>query len=364
METHGRERRHKYFTVANYRKLVAHEELDKNSAGYADIDLENVGGFLPVSAERFYDTDDALIRYTDAFNDNNKSPTRKPKRPPKNPILPDGKAKRGRPRKNPTNDEQNPLTEPVRKGKRRRGDMGDTDTHAFPTEIIEDPVKKRPRFAKPPELEEQTCKPSGFCFPPPLSNPLRRLPFSAPKRGKGRRLKLKDPNNVSKVPKDSVPTLKKCEGPGEVDKVSQVLENSGMQNQLSTFGDSSTGRTRTRGRGRHGSEPPLPTPILDNIASLVPVPQAGDMPAPSEGSVETNPAVENIQDTAKSAPSHIETLDLDPSIVSSSSWICRSNFECHRSTQGFMKTKSQILQQKTLLGPLHALQHQLLVPAE
>jgi transcription factor C subunit 3 len=144
--------------VANYRKLVAQEELDKNSAGYADIDLDNVGGFLPVSAECFYNSENALIQYMGAFNDNDKSRARNPKKPPKNPILPDGKTKRGRPRKNPANDEETPLTEPLQKGKRKRRDVG--DTHIFPTETIEEPMKKRPRLIEPSVLEEQTRKPT------------------------------------------------------------------------------------------------------------------------------------------------------------------------------------------------------------
>ena len=164
METRGRERRHRYFTVANYRKLVAQEELDKNSAGYADIDLENVGGFLPVSTESFYDTEDTVIRYTDAFNNDNKSLSQKPKKPPKNPILLDGKAKRGRPRKNPAHYVETPLTESVQKGKRKRGDVSDTDTHGFPAETIEEPMKKRPHLTEPLGPEEQTCKLSGSCF--------------------------------------------------------------------------------------------------------------------------------------------------------------------------------------------------------
>jgi hypothetical protein len=149
---------------------------------------------------------------------------------------------------------------------------------------------------------------------------------------------LGDPDSVSKAP---VPTPKKRGGPGGADKVAQALENSGIQNQLSTFEDGlsgdivvnrqdpkeTAGRTRTRQRGRHCSKPPPTPPILNNTASLIPIHPAGDMIAPSEGSVETNPVVENIQDeVTESVPSHVQTLDLDTSIpVSSLSWICRSN---------------------------------------
>jgi hypothetical protein len=158
METHGRERRHRYFTVSNYRKLVAQEELDKNCAGYADIDLDNVGGFLPISTDLFYDTENSLVQYLDAFNDNDRTRGKKPKKPTKNPILPDGKTKRGRPRKNPANDGETLCTESIQNNKRKRGEVADTSTHGFPTETPDEPTKKRPRLRS--EVEEQIGKPS------------------------------------------------------------------------------------------------------------------------------------------------------------------------------------------------------------
>ncbi|KAJ3753325.1 hypothetical protein EV360DRAFT_24151, partial [Lentinula raphanica] len=38
LETSGRERRHRYFAISAYRILVEHENLDKSSAGYGDVD--------------------------------------------------------------------------------------------------------------------------------------------------------------------------------------------------------------------------------------------------------------------------------------------------------------------------------------
>lgn len=101
METSGRERRHRYYTVACYRKLVSNEQLDKSSAGYGDVDLRTVGGFYAFDTKIFYESESELFNYQDSFKDE-KTRSRNPvRRPPKNPILPDGSVKQGRPRKHP-----------------------------------------------------------------------------------------------------------------------------------------------------------------------------------------------------------------------------------------------------------------------
>jgi len=188
METHGRERRHRYFTVANYRELVAQEELDKNYAGYADIDLDDVGDFFPISTDLFYDTENSLEQYLNAFNDDDKTRGRKPKKPPKNPVLPDGKIKRGRPRKNPANDGESLVGESIQKNKRKRGEVADASMHGSPTETPDEPTKKRPRL--PSEVEEQSGKPS--CSRLPYLT-LYRFASSSPKKSERAATKIKGP---------------------------------------------------------------------------------------------------------------------------------------------------------------------------
>ncbi|KAG6837874.1 hypothetical protein H0H93_013027 [Arthromyces matolae] len=107
METSGRERRHRYFTVAAYRQLLAKENLDNTSAGYTDVDFTNVGGFLPVESKLFFKDEASLHQYQDSFKDIAKLSGRK--RPPKNPILPDGTVKQGRPRKYPVGEDPKSL---------------------------------------------------------------------------------------------------------------------------------------------------------------------------------------------------------------------------------------------------------------
>ncbi|KAJ3717408.1 hypothetical protein C8R42DRAFT_724311 [Lentinula raphanica] len=69
LETSGRERRHRYFAISAYRILVERENLDKSSAGYGDVDLQNVDGFMHIDPGQFYKDDDALHQYQDEFKD-------------------------------------------------------------------------------------------------------------------------------------------------------------------------------------------------------------------------------------------------------------------------------------------------------
>ena len=54
METHGRERRWRYFTFASYREVIANEKLDDQDGPYSSVDFSNVGNFAPFVAEDFY----------------------------------------------------------------------------------------------------------------------------------------------------------------------------------------------------------------------------------------------------------------------------------------------------------------------
>lgn len=101
METSGRERRHRYYTVAAYQKLVAAEQLDKTSAGYGDIDITESGGFVSHPDALFFDEATDLHKFEDTFHRVGRIPTKKAKKVYKNPILPDGTVKKGRPRKHP-----------------------------------------------------------------------------------------------------------------------------------------------------------------------------------------------------------------------------------------------------------------------
>ncbi|KAF9269944.1 hypothetical protein L218DRAFT_888243 [Marasmius fiardii PR-910] len=65
IETLGRERRHRYYTVSAYRTLLDKENLDKTAAGLSETDLSNQGNFLPVESSAFYDNEETLQSYLD-----------------------------------------------------------------------------------------------------------------------------------------------------------------------------------------------------------------------------------------------------------------------------------------------------------
>lgn len=65
METHGRERRWRYFTFASYREIIANENLDDQDGPYSSVDLSNIGNFAPFVAEDFYSDVAELNRLTD-----------------------------------------------------------------------------------------------------------------------------------------------------------------------------------------------------------------------------------------------------------------------------------------------------------
>ena len=69
METSGRERRHRYYTVANYYKLVSEEALDKSSACFTDIELVNIGRFYTIRPDSFYENDKELVHRQDSAKD-------------------------------------------------------------------------------------------------------------------------------------------------------------------------------------------------------------------------------------------------------------------------------------------------------
>ena len=137
METSGRERRHRYYTVASYRKLVTKENLDNSTAGYADVDFTIVGGFLEFNPNLFYSDQNTLHKYQDDFKDKTRAKIAKPRKHPlKNPILPDGTVKQGRPRKYAVGEDPKSRR---KENKRKRDEEAD---HGRISET-EQPAKKR-----------------------------------------------------------------------------------------------------------------------------------------------------------------------------------------------------------------------------
>lgn len=162
METSGRERRHRYYTIAAYKQLVAAEQLDKSAAGFGNVDLSHQGEWAEMPLATFYDDVAQLHKFQDTFTRATKT-TAKGKRVYKNPILPDGSVKQGRPRKHPEGS-----TKADKKKKRKIEEMakaaaeGTKDAEAPDTD--EEPPKKRAR--KPPaKAVEGEYHPTPYCVP-------------------------------------------------------------------------------------------------------------------------------------------------------------------------------------------------------
>ena len=122
METHGRERRWRYFTFASYREVIANEKLDDQDGPYSSVDFSNVGNFAPFVADDFYSDVVELNRLMDyAFSKTGKATTpatgkkRKRGEAELDTLADHPPRKRGRPRKHPVQD-----TNTAEKGGTRR----------------------------------------------------------------------------------------------------------------------------------------------------------------------------------------------------------------------------------------------------
>lgn len=99
METSGRERRRRYFTTGAYLELLSKEKFEAPDMVTSD-DATLAGFFSQLEETAFYADKTMLHIYQDSYKD--KINVEKPrKRPLKNPIMPDGRVKLGRPRKKP-----------------------------------------------------------------------------------------------------------------------------------------------------------------------------------------------------------------------------------------------------------------------
>ncbi|KAJ7139701.1 hypothetical protein C8R44DRAFT_694295 [Mycena epipterygia] len=192
METSGRERRNRYFTIASYHALVAQENLDKSTAGYADVDLDCVGGFLPFGPEAFYTDDAALFRHQD--RDARVIKTGGKRKVRKNPILADGSVKKGRPRKDQQAKTEDGEAEPAPKKPRKRKLVD--DAAAGPSEPKKGPPAKKRRLNAKQESADD----------PATDLTLDETPLPPPKK-RGRAAKNK--NDSLAVDTEDTPVVKK-----------------------------------------------------------------------------------------------------------------------------------------------------------
>jgi transcription factor C subunit 3 len=133
METSGRERRHRYYTVVAYRRLIDQEQLDLSASGVAEVDLTKVGELAAFDANLFYKDESALVKYQDAHKVEVVSQGNKKKTVlRKNPVLPDGTVKLGRPRKHPPKDTNSDIGL-SKAGKKRKVDQMEASSTSEPS---------------------------------------------------------------------------------------------------------------------------------------------------------------------------------------------------------------------------------------
>ncbi|KAJ7630526.1 hypothetical protein FB45DRAFT_915784 [Roridomyces roridus] len=223
METSGRERRNRYFTIASYRALVAQENLDKSSAGYGDADLTNTGGFYPYGPESFWPDEAALIQYEDRDARALRVPGKTSKKPRKNPILPDGSVKKGRPRKIKVDSEaESDAESKPKKRKRKQGDdegaekkkaarpakkrrlaKGRVGVFLFEASTSAAPAVANAEEASAPAVGDEPTPAGSGADPVPASQPGsgEDAPAEPPKKKRGRLPKAVDPDAAPAVPK-------------------------------------------------------------------------------------------------------------------------------------------------------------------
>ncbi|KAI0724234.1 hypothetical protein C8T65DRAFT_704140 [Cerioporus squamosus] len=148
-ETHGRERRYKYYTVAHY--LIVAEKEQVEDRKYRDVDMSAVGGFCPVGADAFYETEEQLVQHIRLSTGKEGAVPKGKGKKRVNPVLPDGSVKKGRPRKTvqPGGEEGAASATPAKKGRKRKreeaegGEGGGVDAAASGEGTGEPPPKKK-----------------------------------------------------------------------------------------------------------------------------------------------------------------------------------------------------------------------------
>lgn len=122
METYGRERRHRYFTRAAYKCVMASEQLQDTTTSVIDVDLSRVGEFSVLDPKHFYTTTGMLHSYQDSFKGITTAKGKKRKRdegPSDEECEPLPKPKRGRPRKTSRFTDTSTIT-PKKRGRPRK----------------------------------------------------------------------------------------------------------------------------------------------------------------------------------------------------------------------------------------------------
>ncbi|KAI1797576.1 hypothetical protein LXA43DRAFT_1126097 [Ganoderma leucocontextum] len=266
-ETHGRERRYKYYTVAHYLALAERERFEDRR--YRDVDMSTVGAFLPVEAGAFYENEDEPdrhVREMSTSKGSGASAKAKGKKKYINPTLLNGSIKKGRPRKSQgAAEDGEPAPTPSKKGKKRK-------------------------------REETEGEDGGGAEPPP-------------KKKRGRPPKIPAANITSEGgPSQAAPTPKKRGRPPKKKVAVADEQASASAGPSSELQESLSIAPKKRGRPRKVREPAVDAPPPD------------EAPLPSEGQENVPPVSLPIEDVLMSegrASSPLSSLPSSPAPTSS-----------------------------------------------
>ncbi|KAJ7071454.1 hypothetical protein C8F01DRAFT_1110582 [Mycena amicta] len=302
METNGRERRNRYYTLASYQALVAQEGLDKTSAGYTDIDLAQVNGFYPFNADLFYSDAAALMTHQDRDMRLSTNPKGR-----KNPILPDGTVKKGRPRKTKADDDDDEKPRQKRKRKQAEGDE--------PAEEKKRPKKKaRTDVEQAAPISDEIVVENGGPVPDASDAPAASPPN---RRGRPPKKKKGDP------PPDSTLVVDLTGEYGVADPKDVPVEPAPKRRGRPPKNGGKPPVAKKRGRGQKIS----PVDVDDNGEQAVAVgeadPQSDDVlpPAkrarilsPQPGSTPLTPLIPNLDEFPPATSSTLTSLTSSPNV--------------------------------------------------
>ncbi|KXN81128.1 Transcription factor tau subunit sfc3 [Leucoagaricus sp. SymC.cos] len=194
METSGRERRHRYYTIVAYCKLIAQEKLDPTTAGYAHIDCTDVGEFTTIDPAQFYEDENALTNYQDAYQAQTATSVGRKKKVPKNPVLPDGSIKLGRPRKHPVKDTDKGSAQTPKGGRKRKADESKA------TESSE-PASKRCHVQEDMNVQPGSQAPRRRGRPPKIKAPAPAEPVAPASEAALQEVRVEETSILQAAPK-------------------------------------------------------------------------------------------------------------------------------------------------------------------
>lgn len=351
METAGRERRNRYYSVFAYRTLLSNENLDQSSNQYTDEDFARVGEFAEFGADIIYDDEKELARYQDDYKGSCK------------PVKADKRSKKA---KAAIKDSGTPAKKPR---KRKLQDMEVDRDGAVEAEAAEPRTKRRKTKAAEEKVAETPKEPKRRGRPPKAKANEDAVTPPAPKR-RGRPPKIKPPTVVAEPePREDLDTPKEA----------QAVPSPALRRTVSPPAPDIVEETpdrRPRKRARVVASPPpamrspAATPITEHIAPEVDVQtisadntgvadgdvemskehgqasssSEGVMP-PSQTEVPINPA---LQDTA--TPAHGTTPVPTPALTtptmktSSASTPTPSQYNKSRANLSHLRRENEVFQ--------------------